>query len=214
MRVVEMKIKGHSSEEEINIDALEIDMISKDTLPSPPNRVLKEVKALGLTLADDLTQYHKSRVPLTTSLLVGADYYWEIVKGRTKRLQNKVLAVETILGWTLHGPTQFRAQPINSSKVMVLKVTTTNEDINEEVKRFWELESIGISDNIAHTNTKDNDGVHTYIKDTMTFPGRTLRSHASLEGTRHVGREQVRSPKKRHLQVSKKLLKDPKNLQA
>lgn len=213
MRVVEVKIKRHPLEEEIVIEALEIDMISKDTLPSPPKSIVREVKALGLTLADDLTQYHKTTAPLTTSLLVGADYYWEIVTGRTKRLQDKVMAAETILGWTLHGPTQFRAQPMNSSTVMVLKVTTTKEDINEEVKRFWELESIGISDNMAHTKTTDNDGVHTYIKDTMAF--RDGRYEVRLPWKEHVTLEENKSvAEKRLSQVTKKLLKDPKNLQA
>ncbi|KAH9373106.1 hypothetical protein HPB48_010005 [Haemaphysalis longicornis] len=135
MRVVEVKLKRHISGEEIIIDALEIDTISKDTLPSPPKRVVQEVKALGLTFAEVLTQYQKTRALLTTSLLVGADYYCAIVTGG-KRLQDKVMTAETILGWTLHGATQFRAQPINSSTVMILTITTTNEDINEEVKGF------------------------------------------------------------------------------
>ncbi|KAH9379475.1 hypothetical protein HPB48_011653 [Haemaphysalis longicornis] len=197
MKVVQVKIKRHPSVEEIIIDALEIDTISKDTLSSPSKRVVQEVKGLGLTLADDLMQYHKTRAPLTTSLLVGAEYYWAIVTGRRKWLQDKVMAAETILGWTLHGPTQPRAQPMNSLPVMVLEVTTRNEDINEEVTRFLELESIGMSDNTAHTKTNDNDGVHTYMKDTKEkkraygFPGRALRSPASLEETRRVEREEV-----------------------
>lgn len=48
---------------DIIIEALEIDMISKDKLPSPPKRVVREVKALRVTLTDDLTQNCKTRAP-------------------------------------------------------------------------------------------------------------------------------------------------------
>lgn len=79
--VVEVKVKRHLLQKEIIIEALEIDMISKDTLPSPPKRVVREVKALLLTLADDLTQRQKRRAPVTTSLLVVAEYYRVFVTG-------------------------------------------------------------------------------------------------------------------------------------
>lgn len=79
--VVEVKVKRHLLQNEILIEALEIHMISKDTLPSPPKRVVREVKALLLTLADDLTQRQKTRAPLTTSLLVVAEYYRVFVTG-------------------------------------------------------------------------------------------------------------------------------------
>lgn len=84
--VVAVKVKRHLLQKEIIIEALEIDTISKDTLPSPPlpsppKRVVREVKALLLTLADDLTQHQKTRAPLTTSLLVVAEYYRVFVTG-------------------------------------------------------------------------------------------------------------------------------------
>ncbi|KAH9361634.1 hypothetical protein HPB48_005213 [Haemaphysalis longicornis] len=174
MRVLEAKIKRHLSEKQIIIGALAIDMISKDTLPSPPKRVVKEVKALGTTLADDLTQYHKKRAPLITSLLVGAEYYWDIVTPRTKRLQDKVMAAEAIPGWTLHGPTQFRAQPMKSSTVMVLEVNTTNEDINEEVKWIWKLESIGATTELTPRQQTTMEYIRT-LK-TPWLPRLALRS--------------------------------------
>lgn len=166
-------------------------MISKDTFPSPPKTVLREVKAL-LTLADDLTQHQKTRAPLTTSLLVIAEYYRVFVTGWTKRLLDKVMPTEMILGWALHGPTWFRAQPMNSWTVMVLKLTTVDEDINKEVEMFWDLESIDISRNVDHTKKTDNNWVHTYIKDTRALQdGRygvriPWKVHVTL-GKKHVG---------------------------
>lgn len=79
--VVAVKVKRHLLQKENIIEPLEIDMISKDTLPSPPKRVVREVKALLLTLADDLTQHQKTRAPLRTSLLVVAEYYRVFVTG-------------------------------------------------------------------------------------------------------------------------------------
>lgn len=79
--VVALKVRRHLLQKEIIIEALEIDTISKDTLPSPPKRVVRVVKALLLTLGDDLTQHQKTGVPLTTSLLVVAEYYGVFVTG-------------------------------------------------------------------------------------------------------------------------------------
>lgn len=36
-------------------------------------------------------------------LLIVADHYWEIVMGSTKHLTPKLMAAETILGWTVKG---------------------------------------------------------------------------------------------------------------
>lgn len=123
------------------------------------------------------------------------------------------MAKETILGWMLHGPTQLRVQPINSSTVMVLKISATKEDINDEVRRFWELESIGITDNRARAKTTAKDSVHKYIEGNVDFQdGRyevrlPWKEHVTLDENKEVA-------EKRLLQVIKKLLKDPKNLQA
>lgn len=75
------------------------------------------------------------------------------------------------------------------------------------------MESIDISENVAHTKKTDNDGVHTYIKDTRALQDGRYRIrllwkvHVTLDQNTLVA-------KKRLLQVTKKVPNDPKNIQA
>ncbi|CAH0558551.1 unnamed protein product [Brassicogethes aeneus] len=79
------------------------------------------------------------------TLLVGADNYWKIITGETQRLSEKLTAVNSQLGWTLHGPSNNETYNynVNFSLATVLQVHAVCEDI--DIKHFWDLETIGIN---------------------------------------------------------------------
>ena len=97
-------------------------------------------------------------------LLIGSNFYWSVLIGKTKtRKNNELVAVETKFGWVLNGPvTSFKAS-INltfeseHSHVLFLNTdqTVRNKNINFNVHRFWDLEKIGIRE-------KENPILHDF----------------------------------------------------
>ncbi|GFQ98328.1 integrase catalytic domain-containing protein [Trichonephila clavata] len=75
------------------------------------------------------------------SLLIGSDFYWSLTH-RIKRLDSSLVAVETSLGWSLQGKCDEQ-----SDCTSVHLIHSEEESISAELRRFWEIESLGIRDN-------------------------------------------------------------------
>ncbi|GFX64729.1 integrase catalytic domain-containing protein [Trichonephila clavipes] len=69
-----------------------------------------------------------------------SDFYWSLTH-RIKRLNSSLVAVETSLGWSLQGKCDER-----SDCTLVHLVHSEEESISTELRRFWEIESLGILD--------------------------------------------------------------------
>ena len=95
----------------------------------------------GLEFAD----ISDGSTPMEVDLLIGSDYYWQLTTGRVIRGGDGPVAVETSLGWVLSGPA-----PITESCTLLtthtLRVDTQEEEsLDNTLKSFWELESLGVS---------------------------------------------------------------------
>ncbi|GFX71529.1 integrase catalytic domain-containing protein [Trichonephila clavipes] len=69
-----------------------------------------------------------------------SDFCWSLTH-RIKRLDSSLVAVETRLGWSLQGRCDER-----SDFTSVHLVHSEDESISTELRRFWEIESLGILD--------------------------------------------------------------------
>lgn len=82
-------------------------------------------------------------------LLIGGGYYWNIVTGHMKRLDNGLVAVERKFGWLIQG----------TVPIPVMSVTTETMDVNvlhlsvdegqalsDQLRSFWETKSLSITD--------------------------------------------------------------------
>ena len=107
---------------------------------------------------------HLSDLPLADScvakshadvdMLIGADYFWSIVTGIVRRGEEGPLATETKLGWVLSGIVSENCYDSVSSVnaathcMEVLSVSEEeqqNSKLEDQLRKFWEPESIGIS---------------------------------------------------------------------
>ncbi len=68
---------------------------------------------------------------IEVDLLIGSDYYWELVTGRISRGEDGPVAVETKLGWVLSGPA-----PEAESACSLLTTHTLRVDAHEEVGKY------------------------------------------------------------------------------
>lgn len=101
---------------------------------------------LGLNLADCPIEESCLRV----DILIGSDYYWDLVTGDTRRSAGGPTAVHTKLGWVLSGPTpviKAARCSTNLTTTHVLRVDICQDEstrLDRQLRAFWELESLGV----------------------------------------------------------------------
>ncbi|GFY40805.1 integrase catalytic domain-containing protein, partial [Trichonephila inaurata madagascariensis] len=111
------------------------------------NRNVNSVLQLeNLVLADS----PDCQKPIT--ILIGADYYYDVVTvcGKIKHLKKKLVAVETIFGWCLQGRNNE-----NQSSLAVSVIVQENL-ISDQLKKFWDLEVSGLIDSKNESDVSEN----------------------------------------------------------
>ena len=87
---------------------------------------------------------------MSINLLIGLDYYWNFVTGKTRHGQEGPVAIHSKVGWMLSGVvpnTTASTQRHGLLTAHVLKSDTTqssSEDLDEVLRSFWKLESLGV----------------------------------------------------------------------
>ena len=98
---------------------------------------------------------------LQVDLLIGSDLYWQFVTGETIRGTEGPVAVKTTLGWVLSGPTPPTDPTVSLFATHTLHVgNVSNRELNDTLKLFWDLESMGIQ-------PLSNDPVTDYFTSTV-----------------------------------------------
>ena len=104
---------------------------------------------VGLDLAD----FSESSSCLPVDLLVGCDHYWDLVTGSICHGEKGPTAVHTKLGWVLSGPAVSTSAMLCSTTCVtsthtlsVVSQATESSLLVEQLKAFWELETLGIQE--------------------------------------------------------------------
>ena len=96
----------------------------------------------NLELANEVL--HKENI----DLLIGADFYWDIVDGSVKSVNGVApVAIGSKLGWLLNGPvTKHNALSLTTHvENNVLHIKTTNLE-EGKIDNFWKLDLLGIQE--------------------------------------------------------------------
>ncbi|KAL1458873.1 hypothetical protein MTO96_027636, partial [Rhipicephalus appendiculatus] len=107
--------------------------ISGDLLPPPDDCIANIAQEQGLELADVVPDgYHPG---FGVELLVGADHYWDITTGSVKRINERLVAEETVFGWSLQGTdtTSSAVNYLTSVGVMRVGVNTEPDDVSHQL---------------------------------------------------------------------------------
>ena len=115
------------------------------TLPSV--RDVQQFEHLsGLPLADDLESPREN-----IDVLIGYDFYWDVVTGDIKMGSSGPIAISSKLGWLLSSLIE-SSSVVNlvSSHVIITEGVKgadilTDSNLTELPKQFWETESLGIT---------------------------------------------------------------------
>ncbi|CAF1415219.1 unnamed protein product, partial [Didymodactylos carnosus] len=96
-----------------------------------------------LTLAEPLnTNIENVRL----DMLVGSDYYHDIVKEKKIELEKGLFLMDTVFGWILSGRVGEKSQ--RSGSVIPTLITPANiiSSVDAKLENFWKLEAIGVSE--------------------------------------------------------------------
>ncbi|GFV05934.1 integrase catalytic domain-containing protein [Trichonephila clavipes] len=148
------------SGEETVIEALEIEEISKATLSLPNPDAWAEMESKGFRLTFSCNESSEN---CEISLLIGSDFYWSLTH-RIKRLDSSLVAVETRLGWSLQGRCDER-----SDCTSVHLVHSEDESISTELRRFWEIERLGILDKGSMTLGNGDEEILSEFDKSVNF---------------------------------------------
>ena len=99
-------------------------------------------------------------------MLIGSDYYWEIMNGEVRCGTTGPVTISTKLGWVLSGPGPTLHSGIETPVLSLIATQTvmaepeslSNRDSSNQLRAFWELDSLGIlsSDISVHDRFKEN----------------------------------------------------------
>ena len=91
------------------------------------------------------------------------DVYWSLVTGEIRRGSSGPMAIQTKVGWVLSGPTSGLETSINLSlcntthtlmTVVTVCGTGLEQVLDEQLKWFWDLETLGIVDGESGVHEK------------------------------------------------------------
>ncbi|GFR14512.1 DUF1758 domain-containing protein [Trichonephila clavata] len=135
---VRIRVKSLISNKEIVIEALETKQLSSAHISIPAKEVREKFESLGLALADVPAALDKGACEI--GLLVGSDNYWKFVVNRIEKLDESLVAVETIFGFCIHGSVS-EDKDNDETSVNLVK---SKESIPHQLNQFWQLENLGI----------------------------------------------------------------------
>ena len=124
-------------------EPIPIEVIVVPTIAAPiQNHMVNDLQTLphlqGLKLAHPITDEDMFQI----DLLIGADHYWNIVEDHIVRGPGPT-AAKSKIGYLLSGPVSTTNQS-TMVRASILHVMTTRKQDELDLKRFWNLESIGI----------------------------------------------------------------------
>ena len=164
---------------------------------------------VGLDLADDGMECLDDD---GIQLLIGADYYWAFVEGEVLKGSTGPVALRSKLGWILSGPLQGDyCHDDEISCAMLIKTNSIEEEkenerpLNLVLSRFWELESMGITEN-------EKDVLEEFVG-TIEREGERYKVQLPFKDWRGLLPDNYQFAEKRLWSLMKRLEKDEKLLE-
>lgn len=161
-RVASAVLKNrHHLEKFKTIEMVEVPQICVPfTRPAVSDKVLNSKYLRNLQLADNYRKEENRAI----DILIGLPSYWSVVTGKIRRSKNNPVAMESMLGWVLVSDAYESND--SSEKVSMFISTQESKEINENLKRFWELEEIGGEQNKL---TKQEEDLYRKFEDYIKY---------------------------------------------
>ena len=89
--------------------------------------------------------------PMEVDLLIGSDYYWQLITGEIRRGEDGPVALNTRFGWVLSGPTAAANREMSTVNLITTHTLQVDAEpdslkkLDDCLHSFWNLESLGVS---------------------------------------------------------------------
>jgi hypothetical protein len=169
--------RNHSDDDEaIEVEAWTTKKICEAI--EPINIDFKQyVTVKNIDLADEYPRGSK-----TVDVLIGIDYFDCFVKSKKFEIDDKLYAQESIFGWVIRGIVPKCDTRIGESNDQVstqnMLTDTHYEELNERLKAFWELETLGTTD--KHCFIPDEQEAIRQFEETLKFDEKQGRYEVRL----------------------------------
>ncbi|GFX31101.1 DUF1758 domain-containing protein [Trichonephila clavipes] len=148
LNIVKIKLKNRDDLNLcIEIEAVETEHISITNLPTPDRNIDKNFRYLKNVQLADPYEFNDKEI----SILIGVDYYYQVVTGRITRLNKNLVTVETLFVWSLQG------QSTDSEELLTMSVIVNESNISKQLSEFWDFENLGIEAEVSDEENIDND---------------------------------------------------------
>ena len=158
-----------------------VNLIETDKICAPIRREAIPIDFLecqylrGLDLAEDYSSSSNDEI----DVLIGLDFYWDLITGRVKRKKDKPVIVESILGWILQASSSSGcsltqqtsatslcsvSQPPSANSLFI--TASEGKEINAQLKRFWEIEEVGSNEEVPWS--PEETSVHNKFEETIS----------------------------------------------
>ncbi|GFU33102.1 uncharacterized protein TNCV_4156451 [Trichonephila clavipes] len=148
LNIVNIKLKNRDDPNLcIEIEAVETEHISITNLPNPDRDIDKKIRYLKNVQLADPYEFNDKEI----SILIGADYYYQVITGRITRLKKNLAAVETLFGCSLQWQSTYYEE------LLTMSVNVNESNISKQHSEFWDLENLGIEAEVSDEGNIDND---------------------------------------------------------
>ena len=164
MNRVNFKLAALDASQCIQLEAWTIDSVC--SLLAAVDIDLKECPYLkNIKLADTFP-----KKAIAVDLLVGADQYHKLVQGTIRKGRpGTPVTTKSKLGWLVSGPVPGSKE---SKETTAMLTVTRIESPNDQLKRFWELDAIGIVDQQTSQMTPEEEDALRQFNSFCTFDGK------------------------------------------
>ncbi|GFX69666.1 integrase catalytic domain-containing protein [Trichonephila clavipes] len=130
-------------------------------------QVLSEIKEKGILVPDLCNSVNE------IDMLLGADVISAILSGRSIKLRSGLMAIGTMLGFTLMGKSSQEVNDNIEVSVPAIRERQLSMFLNQlNVKELWDLETIGIRDPVKNIKSEiqHSDMIERFQKDIKILP--------------------------------------------
>ncbi|GFT83277.1 hypothetical protein NPIL_399881 [Nephila pilipes] len=136
---VQVKIRDILDKDEVIIEALEIDEVTSAPLEFVPIDIINELNTKGINLWDvDYGVFGNGNI----SVLIGAIHYINIVSGKIKHLNPKLVAIESKFGWLLME--NIEGKNYSDSNVTSAMTSISFFVSGSSIENLWKLDKLDI----------------------------------------------------------------------
>lgn len=181
-------------QQKIEIEAVVTPQVCTALMKVPGEHIQKEMKRRGLQLAD-CDGDHKPEL----SVLIGSDYYWQIVSGRVERLTKSLVALESTFGWAVQGPMAVSSMTESTCMNILL---SNDAQMDKQLHAFWEIESLGITSEKPES-PEDAEALQRFEETSILKDGRYQvelpwrQEHPPLQDNYRIAKKRLESLKRK-----------------